>query len=193
MPAHPTLSTPRLNLRPWRPEDLAPFAALNGDPRVMEFFPTRLDRAESDAMVAKIWDMYQSQLRRTHEMMLLYETQRQELEEAKRQLYELTIVKNEAERKPRKERDKPLDPITFDEVEKLSKYLKDALYISKSSYANALIKMLYTLNQLKGRATAAHLFASAEITEVSCSRDISAEASCAVCSVWARTIQRSLR
>ena len=28
---HPSLRTPRLLLRPWRDEDLAPFAALNAD------------------------------------------------------------------------------------------------------------------------------------------------------------------
>ena len=49
------LSTPRLLLRPWRDEDLAPFAALNADPRVMEHFPSTLDRAASDALaVARI-------------------------------------------------------------------------------------------------------------------------------------------
>ncbi len=50
----PSLRTPRLLLRPWRDEDLAPFAALNGDPVVMEFFPSPLDRAESDAAAARI-------------------------------------------------------------------------------------------------------------------------------------------
>src|SRR5271155_4846295 len=30
------LRTERLYLRPWRPDDRAPFAALNADPRVME-------------------------------------------------------------------------------------------------------------------------------------------------------------
>src|SRR6185312_10270137 len=49
-----TLRTPRLLLRPWRDADLAPFAALNADPRVMEFFPRPLDRAESDALAARI-------------------------------------------------------------------------------------------------------------------------------------------
>ena len=39
----PTLRTPRLCMRPWRNADLAPFAALNADPRVMEFFPGLLD------------------------------------------------------------------------------------------------------------------------------------------------------
>jgi RimJ/RimL family protein N-acetyltransferase len=46
-----TLSSSRLRLRPWREEDRAPFAALNADPRVMEFFLSPLDRRESDAMV----------------------------------------------------------------------------------------------------------------------------------------------
>jgi RimJ/RimL family protein N-acetyltransferase len=54
MSATATIQTPRLQLRPWRDEDLAPFAELNADPRVMEFFPRTLDRTESDAMVARI-------------------------------------------------------------------------------------------------------------------------------------------
>ncbi len=49
-----TLSTPRLVLRRWRPEDRAPFAALNADPEVMEHFPAPLSRAESDAFVDRI-------------------------------------------------------------------------------------------------------------------------------------------
>ncbi len=36
------------------PEDREPFAALNADPRVMEFFPACLDRAASDAQVDRI-------------------------------------------------------------------------------------------------------------------------------------------
>jgi RimJ/RimL family protein N-acetyltransferase len=43
------LETPRLRLRAWRPEDRAAHAALNADPRVMEFFPATRNRAESDA------------------------------------------------------------------------------------------------------------------------------------------------
>jgi RimJ/RimL family protein N-acetyltransferase len=42
------LRTERLLLRPWREEDLQPFAALNADPAVMEYFPATLTRAESD-------------------------------------------------------------------------------------------------------------------------------------------------
>jgi RimJ/RimL family protein N-acetyltransferase len=48
------LDTARLRLRQWRDEDLGPFARLNADPRVMEFFPSRLDREESDAMANRI-------------------------------------------------------------------------------------------------------------------------------------------
>ena len=42
--------TERLRLRQWKSADRAPFAALNDDPRVMEYFPSRLSRAESDTM-----------------------------------------------------------------------------------------------------------------------------------------------
>ncbi len=60
MPGAPTsvdpalLRSPRLRLRPWTPEDRAPFAALNADPVVMEHFPAPLDRAQSDAMADRI-------------------------------------------------------------------------------------------------------------------------------------------
>lgn len=49
-----TLATERLRLRPWRDEDLALFAALNADPRVMAHYPKTLDRAESDAVAERI-------------------------------------------------------------------------------------------------------------------------------------------
>src|SRR5579872_2594501 len=50
MAGAPQLRTARLVLRPWREEDKEPFAAMNRDPAVMEFFPSDLDRAESDAL-----------------------------------------------------------------------------------------------------------------------------------------------
>jgi RimJ/RimL family protein N-acetyltransferase len=43
--------TERLVLRSWREEDREPFARMNADPRVMEFFPETLSRDESDALV----------------------------------------------------------------------------------------------------------------------------------------------
>jgi RimJ/RimL family protein N-acetyltransferase len=48
------LSTERLRLRRWRGEDRAPFAELNADPEVMEFFPAPLSRKESEALIERI-------------------------------------------------------------------------------------------------------------------------------------------
>jgi RimJ/RimL family protein N-acetyltransferase len=50
MPA-PVLRTGRLLMRGWLESDLAPFAALNADPEVMEHFPATQSRDESDAFV----------------------------------------------------------------------------------------------------------------------------------------------
>jgi RimJ/RimL family protein N-acetyltransferase len=52
--AGPTLRTERLILRPWRAEDLEPFAALNADDRVTVTLGGSADRAASDAL-AKRW------------------------------------------------------------------------------------------------------------------------------------------
>ena len=49
-----TLRTERLILRRWREDDRGPFAALNVDPAVMEFFVNPLTRAESDDFVDRI-------------------------------------------------------------------------------------------------------------------------------------------
>jgi RimJ/RimL family protein N-acetyltransferase len=49
-----SLQTERLILRSWQETDRAPFAALNADPRVMEYFPSVLAREESDLFAAKI-------------------------------------------------------------------------------------------------------------------------------------------
>lgn len=51
---HPTLTTERLLLRPWRESDRAPFAQMNADPRVMEHFPSCLTEAQSNVLVDKI-------------------------------------------------------------------------------------------------------------------------------------------
>jgi RimJ/RimL family protein N-acetyltransferase len=50
----PEFRSERLLLRQWRDEDREPFAALNADPRVMEFFASALSRVESDAMIERI-------------------------------------------------------------------------------------------------------------------------------------------
>jgi 3-dehydroquinate dehydratase/shikimate dehydrogenase len=47
-----TIKTKRLILRPWKEEDSEPFAALNADPRVMEYFPSTLSKEKSDHSIS---------------------------------------------------------------------------------------------------------------------------------------------
>ena len=52
------LTTDRLKLREWRDEDLGPWAALNADARVREFFPNVLSFDESAAQMHWIRDHF---------------------------------------------------------------------------------------------------------------------------------------
>jgi len=52
------LETSRLRMRQWRESDRAPFAAMNADPAVMEFFASPSPPAASDASI----DAWQAQL-----------------------------------------------------------------------------------------------------------------------------------
>jgi len=45
-------------MRRWREDDREPFAAMNADPEVMQYFPAPLDRAASDALVDRIEDLF---------------------------------------------------------------------------------------------------------------------------------------
>src|SRR5580700_4718083 len=54
MSAPMTMRSGRICLRQWRDEDREAFAAMNGDVRVMRFFPNCLSRADSDAMIDRI-------------------------------------------------------------------------------------------------------------------------------------------
>ncbi len=67
--------TERLRLRQWREADYEPFAALNADPRVMEFFPAPLDRPASDSMASRCqaviaergWGLWAVETKELHE------------------------------------------------------------------------------------------------------------------------------
>jgi ribosomal-protein-alanine N-acetyltransferase len=69
------LQTERLILRRWREADREPFAQMNADTRVMEYFPAPLRRKESDALVDRIeahfaehgWGPWATELRATGE------------------------------------------------------------------------------------------------------------------------------
>ncbi len=50
----PIIQTSRLILRQWSSADLEPFAKLNADPKVMEYFPSILTREESDQMAKRM-------------------------------------------------------------------------------------------------------------------------------------------
>jgi RimJ/RimL family protein N-acetyltransferase len=52
------VATERLQLRPWRDTDRAPFAALNADPEVMKYFASVVSRESSDRSI----DLWQSEL-----------------------------------------------------------------------------------------------------------------------------------
>lgn len=69
------LETERLRLRQWKLADREPFAAMNADPRVMEYFPAALTRAESDAIADRCqllieergWGFWAAECKATHE------------------------------------------------------------------------------------------------------------------------------
>jgi len=60
-PRFDELHTGRLLMRRWRDSDREPFAALNGDPETLKFFPATLDRAASDALVHRIEARFEQQ------------------------------------------------------------------------------------------------------------------------------------
>lgn len=59
LPTRPVIEidTPRLRLRQWRASDVVPFAAMNADPRVMEFFPELMRPPESRAVARRIREL----------------------------------------------------------------------------------------------------------------------------------------
>jgi RimJ/RimL family protein N-acetyltransferase len=56
-----TVQTERLLMRRWRDADREPFAELNGDSQTMVYFPSLLDRAQSDALVDRIEKLFDEQ------------------------------------------------------------------------------------------------------------------------------------
>jgi RimJ/RimL family protein N-acetyltransferase len=55
------MRTDRLIMRRWRDSDREPFAELNGDAETMQFFPSTMDRAGSDALVDRIEASFERQ------------------------------------------------------------------------------------------------------------------------------------
>jgi RimJ/RimL family protein N-acetyltransferase len=69
------LETDRLLLRQWKPADREPFAKLNADPKVMEFFPNVLSPEASDALANRSqalieqqgWDLWAVEIKNTQQ------------------------------------------------------------------------------------------------------------------------------
>ncbi len=70
------LETDRLILRRWTEADVDPFAAINADPKVMEYFPAPLSEEQTRQMIGRIEDgfqtngfgLYAAELKETAEM-----------------------------------------------------------------------------------------------------------------------------
>jgi RimJ/RimL family protein N-acetyltransferase len=56
----PELQTQRLRLRAWLPQDREPFARMNADPAVMEYFPALLSAEETDRLIERITEGFHS-------------------------------------------------------------------------------------------------------------------------------------
>lgn len=52
------IESERLRLRAWEESDRAPFASMNADPRVMEFFPSCLSMIESNSMMDRMEEQF---------------------------------------------------------------------------------------------------------------------------------------
>jgi RimJ/RimL family protein N-acetyltransferase len=52
------IETDRLILRRWQSSDVEPFVTLNADPRVMQFFPATLSRAETEALISSVEEKF---------------------------------------------------------------------------------------------------------------------------------------
>ena len=61
MTSHAIIQTKRLILRPWKKEDLEPFAKLNADPKVMEYFLSTLTPDESNRLAERISNTIENQ------------------------------------------------------------------------------------------------------------------------------------
>jgi RimJ/RimL family protein N-acetyltransferase len=53
------ICTNRLLLRAWKDKDFLPYAEMNSDPRVREFFPSILSHEQSDSEIRHIQSAYE--------------------------------------------------------------------------------------------------------------------------------------
>jgi predicted transcriptional regulator len=112
-----------------------------------------------------LWEMLQNEQKRTQQVMLICDQLRQELHELKQK--ELTAPRSTSVVKQAEEKERKLQPIAYDKLILLSKYARQIFRIERMDFANAIVHILYTLYQLKGRATPDQIFTAADVTDIS--------------------------
>lgn len=122
---------------------------------------------QNEDFMDKFLEVYEKQMERIHKLMLMNDALQRENEELKRN--QKLIAQTGTEKKPKEEKEKMLDAISYDKLKQLSTNMREIFGydLERVAYRNALVHMLYTLYQLKGQATPEQLFASADLTEVS--------------------------
>lgn len=127
--------------------------------------PTAKELTDNEVLIEQLWEMYQNQQKRTQEVMLICDQLRQELHELKQK--ELAAPRRTSLVKQEEEKERKLQPIAYDKLILLSKYARQIFQIERMDFANALVHMVYTLYQLKGRATPDQIFTAADVTDIS--------------------------
>lgn len=122
---------------------------------------------EREDFMDKFLAIYEKQLERIHQLMVANEALQKENDELKRS--QKLIAQTASNSKPKEEKEKMLEAISYDKLKQLSTHLRNIFGydLERVAYRNALVHMLYTLYQLKGQATPEQLFACADLTEVS--------------------------
>lgn len=140
--------------------------------KVKKSKPRELDLLEDgmlkqDGFMERFMKLYEKQMERIYGLMEANMALQRENDELRNQ-HKLLAEKSIGS-KQREEKEKELEPINYDKMVELSTNLR-GIYgydLERVAYRNALVHMLFTLYQLKGKATAVQLFASADVTEVS--------------------------
>lgn len=122
---------------------------------------------KQDGFMERFMKLYEKQMERIYGLMEANMTLQRENDELRNQHKLLT--EQTSGRKQKEEKENEIEPINYDKMVELSTNLRK-IYgydLERVAYRNALVHMLFTLYQLKGKATAVQLFASADVTEVS--------------------------
>lgn len=122
--------------------------------------------SDNESMADKLLNKYLQEVEKNYELRRLCDTQQMEIEDLKRNQQLLGEVTTQ---KPKEERERKFEPIGYDKLKQLNSKLKEIFvnHLRRADFTNGLVHILYTLYQLKGKATPEQLFASADLTDIS--------------------------